>query len=310
MGRRNKRDSAMNEIASNHLYGSRFARNPANNRLALIERMYMRVLTELATNRFKWEGMPDSIDVRFLELTLFNRALSVFFKDERYGKFLALAGGGTNMVNMVDNPTGFLVTGANYPSRTVSAKHAVPIWANYVRMPDWDIVMLYSSRLAEIDRTIEINTKSARRTKILVTSENSRLSVENINRQIDEGQPTIRVAMPLQDMAFIQAVDLGVDPDSITNLHILRTRQWNECMGLLGIENANQDKKERLVAAEVEANDDQTSMMRYVNLNARRSAAEAINKMFGLDVSVSYYTDEERKSMGLNTSLPELGGAM
>jgi len=317
----NKKPNAATDIYRQHLQGTQFANNPANNRLALIERMYLRVLTELAANRFKWTGMPDSIDLRFMEMTLFRRALAVFYKDKKYDKFFALEGASTAFVNMMHNPTGFTVLGPNFEGKTLGALRidkdaegqtdkAIPIWANYMRVPDLDIVMLYASRMAEMDRTIEINSKNARRNKVLITPENTRLSTVNINRQIDEGQDAIQVSNTFgADLAgSIVAVDMGISMADVEKLHIVRTRMWNECMGLLGIDNANQDKKERLVAAEVDANSDQASMMRYVNLNARRTAAEQINAVHGLNVEVEYYTDVDQMAtvpeptkIGVNT---------
>jgi len=310
-----KRGSGADEIYSNHLYG-KFKNNSTVNRTTVIERMYMRVLTELAVNRFKWTNLPDSVDVRFLEINLFYHALSVFYKDKRYDKFFALRGGGTNWLNMMDNPVGFAVIGNNFVGMNVSAlretenaSKAIPIWANYLRIPDLDIVTVYARRFATLDRTIEINSENARMNKVIITDENRRLSVENIDRQIQEGQNNIKINIPLQDLQFIQALDLGVNPDAIEKLHILRTRWWNECMGLLGIDNANQDKKERLVSEEVGANDDQTSMMRHVNLNARQIAVEAINKEFGLDIKVEYHTDiDKRAEMIFEASLDDKGG--
>jgi hypothetical protein len=145
--------------------------------------------------------------------------------------------------------------------------------------------------------------------KFVVSNEQQKLSTTNINRAITEGQNGIQVAGPLQDLEFVKVLDLGVNPDNIEKLHILRTRMWNECMGLLGIDNANQDKKERLVSAEVDANSDQTSMHRFVNLNARRMACEQINKVFDdLNVSVDYYTEEE-KSVAMPEPITSDGGA-
>lgn len=69
---------------------------------------------------------------------------------------------------------------------------------------------------------------------------------------------------------------------------IAKSKLWNECMGLLGINNANQDKKERLVAAEVGANDEQVEATRNIALNARQQACDRINDMFGLDISVDF----------------------
>lgn len=291
------------ELYRRHLNGTPFANNPTNNRVAIIERMYTRILTELAANRFKWSGLPDEIDVRFMELTLFYFALSVFYFDKQYDKFFALRGGSSGWLNMIDNPQFFQVVGNNFNGKIVSAvkegeftDKAIPIWSNYLRVPDLDIVTIYASKFAELDRSIEINSENARQTKFVAANENQRLSFENINRQIDEGQKSIKVTGMPGDMAFVSALDLGVDKDMILNLHILKARLWSECMGYLGIDNANQDKKERLVSAEVDANNDQTSMVRHVNLNARRVAAEQINDYYGLNVSVEYYTDEEREA--------------
>lgn len=299
-----KRPDAFAEIWTDFA-GRKFANNSTNNRVNLIERMYIRILTELASNRFKWEGLPPEIDLRLLELTLFRQALSVFYFDKKYDKYFALPGAGTNWNSITDNPVGFSIAGGiEYMASNVSAvrdteraRKAIPIWSNYLRMPDSDIVYIYANRLAELDRTIEINSDNARQSKVLIMSENQKLSVTNIDRQISEGQNGIKIGGPLGDMQFVQALDLGINPDSLEKLHILKVREWNECMGYLGIENANQDKKERLVASEVDANNDQTSMTRFVNLNARRIAAKEISEYYEMDVTVRYYTDEERQRL-------------
>lgn len=292
---RRKRGGGADALYENHLNGSPFKQNGKTSRASLIESMYLRVLTELASNRFKWTGLPDEIDLRFLETTLFYQALSVFYFDTGYDKYMSLKGGGTNFLNMIDNPTAFMVVGNNFVAKTLSADDCVPIWANQMRRPDIDIVTIYAKKLADLDMTIEINSINARQNKVLVSGENQRLSVVNIDRQMNEGQNGIQVAGPLQDLAFIQAVDLGINPDTIEKLDIIRARQWNVCMGLLGIENANQDKTERLVGGEVDANNAQTASMKFVNLNSRRRAADAINKKYGLNVEVDFYTEAERK---------------
>lgn len=59
-------------------------------------------------------------------------------------------------------------------------------------------------------------------------------------------------------------------------------------MTLLGINNGNQDKKERLVADEVSVNNEQVVAARGVALHSRQMAAEEINRRYQLNVSVGW----------------------
>ena len=262
--------------------------NTAMSRKSLMERMYIRVLTELSCNRFKWVGLPDTIDERFIELTLFRQSLAVFYFDEQYHRHLCLRAAGTGRVNMYDNPTTFTVIGNAMVHKTLNARKCVPIWSNYLRIPDWDIVMIYATKLAEIDRTIEIDLKAMRYNYILQVPENERLTYENIMRQHDEGQPIVFGTQALDPDAVIKTFPILIDKDVVLNLQMSKTKLWNEVMTLLGINNSNQDKKERLVADEVSANDGQVVASRNVSLNARQHAAEQINKMYDLHISVQW----------------------
>lgn len=256
-----------------------------------IRSVYERVLVELTTNRFEWSGLPREIDVRFLEMTILRHGLSIFYWEPLFDKFLAAAGSPSGTTNIIDQPTGYTVPGrAGYQGRSLTMFECVPIWGNYTRVPDLDIILMYAKRLASIERSIEINTTSARRPRVLVGSKDQRMTMANINRQIDEGVAAIGVG-PNFDPTTIQALDMGINPQTLEQLHTLRTREWNTAMGLLGINNANQDKKERLVADEVAANDEQVSAMKNVALNARRQSAAQMNAMYGLNVSVDFHGD-------------------
>ena len=321
----NKRGGGADGIYTRFGY-SPYAQNKSILRQNRIELMLQKAITELSMNRFKWEGLPETIDLRFLEMELFRAAIAVYYFDKDYNTELVVRGTGAGWINVFDNPISFNVIAPGLAIEMDGAKsniqsskrlpaydrmrhhalensekrnYAIPIWANYTRIPDWNIVEIYASRLASLDRTIEINTHNARRNRILKGTQNTQLSVQNVARSIDQGDNVEMVTGPLEDMSWLDTVDLGVNPDSYEKLHILRTRTWNECMGLLGIDNANQDKKERLVAAEVSANDDQTNSMRYVALNARRQAAELISEIFGHEVTVEYNTVVDAQAAAL-----------
>lgn len=288
----NRRRSS-NEV-DNYFYSAvkaRVKKNTAQSRVMRLRFMYERVISELAVNRFKWTGLPEEIDPRYIELCLYRNALSVFFFDsKKYDKYMAMSGSPSGQRNALDEPLQFTVTGSNYVSQVLDYDECVPIWSNYFRTPDLDIVLIYAERLAEIDRTIDINTASARRTKILAYDENSQLSATNINRMLDNGESVIPVNMQIDEM--IKSIDLGVEPESLEKLSIFRNRIYNDCMSLLGIYNHSGEKKERLVSDEVSANDDQIDAIRRVNLNARQFAANRINEKYGLNVEVDYFTQK------------------
>lgn len=269
------------------IYDGYFRGNVGMDREQMIQRLYIRVLTEMAINRFKWINVPKEVDKRFIELTLFRNGLITFYKDKRFNKYMMLRATPAGYINAYDNPTMFQIVGPNFPTQqvypgreTTGAGPAIPVWANALRVSDMDIVNIYAYRLAKLDRTIEINSENARQNKVVKGHRRNQLSHSNFVRAAEAGSNYIEVDGPLTDMQFIEVLDLAIDANMIDRLHILKVRQWNELMGLMGIGNANQDKKERLVEAEVGANDDQTDSMKYVSLNARQYACEQIREAY------------------------------
>lgn len=291
-----KGDYVSSEIYGAHLKGgrSRLDYGAAQTREMVIERMYQRKLLEMSANRFKWSGLPDSVNVRFLEMTLTREALVLLWQDSMYEKLMVSRATMMGPLNFNDEPTRYRTIGYGLRSRTlIPGRTCVPIWDNYMRMPDWDIIRIYAHRLANFDRTIEINGRNARRNRIFVIGENSQLTAANVDKLIESGQQTIQLNMDAFNPEQVQALDLGIHPDSLEKLSIVKTRIWGEVMGLMGIRYGNQDKKERLVAAEVGANDEQTTTTRNIALTARQEAADMINRMYGLDVQVDYRIDVE-----------------
>lgn len=298
-----KGDYVGSEIYGPHLNGGRFSNNPAYNEQIQYQLMYERMLTELAANRFKWENLPDEIDERFLELTLFRSALAVFFHSsslpgdvDNYNKYFALRGSPAGQLDMYDNAVSFMVNGNSMLNATLDTKNCVPIWANYLRVPDHDIVRTFSRRLAEFDQSISIASMNMRNTNFVATTENQKLSITNMIRQRDAGQPVIYTSKGIDPMEAIQVIDMKVHPDTLPKLMIAKAKLWNECMTLLGINNANQDKRERLVSDEVSANDEQIDAVRQIALNARQQACDKINKMYRLKLSVDFHSTETEET--------------
>lgn len=285
-----------------------YASDPQMTDQVLTEQMYLGALSELCVNRFKWDGLPDEIDRTFIEKQLHFGGLVVFFHStdgisfsapDKYNRYFALKASAQGQINMYDNPTEFHVYGNQMIERDLNARECVPIWANTLRMPQRQAIVLYARKLAKIDRTIDITVENLRYTRMVTGNQNQKQSLVNIMRQVDEGKPIVYTA-PGFDSSAIQSLDLGVHPDTLPKLMDARNSLWNQAMGFLGINNANQDKRERLVASEVQANDEQVLAVRATMLNTRQYACEQINKRYGLNVSVSY------DQTGAMPTMPEL----
>ena len=63
---------------------------------------------------------------------------------------------------------------------------------------------------------------------------------------------------------------------------------------LIGLPNANTDKRERLITAEVESNSQEVASLRTIWLNTMRDGVEVARKLFGIDIAVKFRWEGEQ----------------
>lgn len=260
-----------------------------NNRTYL---QYYNRLLELAINMYEWKNLPDSVDERFLELTLFSDGMAVFFRDEILGELClqCMIGGELDVYRIPIDRTAYATNG--YQMR-LNNQNSVIIFNNYTHTNSMLDVEMYARRLYEIERTIDVNVKAQKTPLIVRATENQRLTMKNLYMQYDGNEPFIFGDNNL-DMDAIKVLPTNA-PYVADKLNILKRQIWNEALTYLGIENSNTEKKERLVSDEVNSNLGGVAAQRFCRLNARRKAADQINKMFGLNIEVDFR--EEVKEM-------------
>lgn len=268
----------------------------------VLTNMYTRLLLEVACTRFEWHGLPDSVDERYLELLLVNHGSILFFEWERPivdgltdPRFMVQPFTGRGDNNAYNNPTLFDVN--NFEIRgTYDSQHAVPIYANYLRTPETDIVWTYAARLANIDTTFDVTLDNLRTPYILVMDEESRLTFENIERQRQEGIPTIKVRSDIT--GNYQSLPTGAHHETVPALLASKGKIWNEALTMLGVPAVNQDKKERVISDEVDSAKDQSIVIRNTGLHSRETACEQINRLWpDLTVSVTWRAEAAARAM-------------
>ena len=245
-------------------------------------------LTELSISMFEWRNLPDTVDPRFLELTLFANGMAVFFKDE-VEDYLALQCAISGPLNVYRIPIRRRAYAVNGYNRELDDKNSVIIYNNMLHKNSMLDVRMFARELYNLDRAISVNA-NAQKTPILIRcDENQRLTLENLYMDYNGNKPVIYGDKGLNPNAL--SVLKTDAPYVADKLYTLKTQKWNEALTYLGISNVNITKRERLITDEVTRNQGGTIASRYSRLQSRRMAYEQINRMFGLNVQCDYRED-------------------
>ena len=256
-----------------------------NNRTYL---QYYNRLTELAISMFEWQNLPETIDQRFLEMCLFSDGMCVFFQDEVLGylSLQCMIGGNLNVYRIPMERRAYATNGYQ---RELDGTNSVIIFNNYLHTNSMLDVEMFSKRLYNLDRAIDVNANAQKTPVLIQCDESQRLTMKNLYKQYEGNEPFIFGSKGL-DANGLKVLQTGA-PYVADKLYELKTQIWNEALTYLGISNINVVKKERMITDEVARNQGGTVASRYSRLESRRQACKQINEMFGLDVWVDYRED-------------------
>ena len=243
-------------------------------------------LKEIAITSFKWENLPESIDKRFLEMQLYEKGMCVFFFDDMLEDYLALTCTISGKLNVYNIPIKRRAYATNGYKKWLDENDSVIIFNNYLHKNSVSDIELFAYRLTQIDRTIDVNIHAQKTPVLIKTTENQRLTVENVYMKYEGNQPVIVADKNLDDKGIqVFKTDAPFVADKLTDLKV---QIWNEALTYLGVSNIAFNKKERMIKDEVQRTQGGVVASRYSRLKARQEAADMINNMFGLNVSVEY----------------------
>ena len=255
---------------------------------------YFYRLSLIAKSRFKWNGLDElGIDEKWIEKYLFGLGSCVFFKDEEKGLMVARCTIDGNL-NYYDEPISVMPYATGYQGKTLlNGKECVIIRNNDDMIPTAPTIQLYAMDLANISRTMDVNI-NAQKTPILIKcTERQKQSVKNAYSQITGNEPAIYIDKQFDESSFeVLKTDAPIVFDK---LQVQKHEIWDECLTFLGINNANTQKKERLVTNEVDANNVHIEMSAEVMLKSRELACKQINELFGTNISVELRTSQKPK---------------
>lgn len=274
--------------------------------------LYESWILQLAINRFKWVGLPDTCDVRVLETTLntYGSAAICFPSDVNLMPiWYSLPATHDGNLTAYGNPTAWRCNGISGGTHFKSDwEHGAWIWANRSRMPIWNALRVFARRLTHLTRTEDINLFAQHTPALIFTTDEMKRDAQNVLKNISGGEPAIIANKSMLDNIEISAVNMEVAylgselQNAVQNL-------WATIYRYLGIEHLAFEKGERMIEDEVKGNNTPTNLMLLDAIEARRDACEWLNKNFNLDVHVYFNSDYESYNFNFIKDIERIANA-
>lgn len=288
---------------------------------------YFDMLTNKCCNLFQWEGLPDTIDERALNLDLVLSGKVCWTKFN--GELYALTGDVGGEPNAYYEPQEFIIANPILGSKKVKIRHRdgsqtvegldgiLMANSDVDQMSDrtagglFGLIYQYAGLLADNISSLNISQINGRISQIW-TADNEALgrTAELILKDIYEGKPYKIIAQDMIDkVGVLPAAQTG---QSNTLLNLMEIHQFflAQFYSELGIAAQGNLKRERINTAETELMTGSYDINIFNMLKNREEAVKQINTLFGTSISVKlndriYYEGSVNATLGENVKEEE-----
>ena len=249
---------------------------------------YLERMKKICLSMFEWVNLPESCNARFLEMCLFYNGQAALLYDDILGYVNTMAADG-GYINIYGLPTEITCYSYRFNQRRSlymtdtgeeKGKECILVMNNYERIPTTATVSLFAYRLAEAQRTADVNIK-AQRTPILITTDQKQyFTLKKMYEEYDGNTPAIFADKNLISPDALKA--MKTDAAFLCNdIYQYKREIWNEFLTFMGIQNLS-EKRERLITGEVDSNNELLNLNLQALLIPRKEACKQFNEKYGL----------------------------
>ena len=249
---------------------------------------YLGRMKKICLSMFEWQNLPTSMNARYLEMTLFYNGQAALLYDDDYGYINTMAADG-GYINIYGLPTEVQCYSHRFNQRRSlymtdtgeeKGKECILVMNNYERIPTTATVSLFAYRLAEAQRTADINIK-AQRTPLLITTDQKQLfTLKKMYEEYDGNTPAIFADKNVISPDALKAIKTDA-PFIVQDIMDYKREIWNEFLTFMGISNLS-EKRERLISNEVDSNNELINLNLQALLVPRKEACRQFNEKYGL----------------------------
>ena len=265
-----------------------------NFRLGLIYNKYKM----LSLNMFRWEGLPQTIESRHIENSLFNYGLCLIVNDDDLG-FISVPCNYGAYMNVNNVPTEVITCGFNY-IKTFDYIHKDKnkcqlILNNDLAIGNEQYIFDYAQRMFEVENCIRVNINQQKFPWFVNTTPNNKKTMEVMFEKVLNGDPYILGSK--DQIGNVEVLTLNT-PYIADKLNEYKYELEREVLSFHGLNN-NFEKKERLLVDEVNSNNDFIDRNVELMYRQRQLACEQMNEKFGWNVRVINLNEEVKESQKL-----------
>ena len=277
-----------------NLYNSYISPSTVHIKNNKLRRYFFKYLMQKAISVFKWT-LPSTWDPNYFKYTLYGSGIIAVLYTDRYGVICQNCAPGGKL-NLYYRPSNIIVTNPLIPKtleRTIDVDcallHLQPDYS-----PITDIVGYFADQLAIAGESLAVNMLNVKSGTVF--GANNKTEAEAYKKMYDnmaEGNPAVVIGKNLLDdkgqpswFPFTQHVkESYVASDILSDMRKIEA-QFDT---MIGIPNANIDKRERLVTDEVNSNNVETAALAEQWLETLQKDIDTANNLFpGLGLAVDW----------------------